>query len=61
MEPIVLNRKAVSVTKAAEMVGLSVRQIYNLIHADAFPYKKVGGRYLVPLAALDRWLEADGG
>lgn len=54
---IPINRKAVSVAVAAQMVGLSERHVYALIHAGDFPAKKVGSRWLVPIAALDRWLE----
>lgn len=57
MAVIPMNRKAVSVPEAAEMIGLSVTRMYQLVHCGQVPAKHVGKRWLVPLAALDRWLE----
>ena len=57
MAVIPMNRKAVSVAEAAELVGLSITKAYQLVHCGQFPAKHVGKRWLVPVAALDRWLE----
>lgn len=51
-------RAAYSVKEAAQALGMSHQTIYNLIHADDFPAVKIGGRTLVPVAALDDWLES---
>lgn len=51
-----VNRKAVSVAVAAELVGLSETKVRQLIHAGEFPARRVGKRFIVPVAALDRWL-----
>ena len=51
-------RAAYSVKEAAQALGMSRQTIYNLIHADDFPAVKIGGRTLVPVAALDDWLES---
>lgn len=51
-------RAAYSVKEATQALGMSHQTIYNLIHADDFPAVKIGGRTLVPVAALDDWLES---
>ena len=51
-------RAAYTVKEAAQALGMSHQTIYNLIHADDFPAVKIGGRTLVPVAALDDWLES---
>lgn len=52
-----MQRKAISVAEAAEMIGLSVTRAYQLVHAGQLPAKHVGKRWLVPIKALDDWLE----
>lgn len=52
-----VNRAAYSVKEAAQALGLSHQTIYTLIHSNDFPAIKIGGRTLVPVAALDKWLE----
>lgn len=54
---IEMNRKAVSVAEAAEMLGISVTRAYQLVHAGQLPAKQVGKRWLVPIKALEKWLE----
>ena len=50
-------RAAYSVKEAAQALGMSHQTIYTLIHSNDFPAVKIGGRTLVPVAALNEWLE----
>lgn len=56
MAVIEMSVKAVSVAQAAEMIGISVNHAYELVHAGIIPAKHVGKRWLVPVAALEKWL-----
>lgn len=51
--------RAVSVAEAARLVGLSSNKVYDLIHAGRFPHLRIDGRTIVPLRALDEWLEKE--
>lgn len=50
-------RAAYSVKEAAQALGMSHQTIYTLIHSNDFPAVKIGGRTLIPVAALNEWLE----
>ena len=50
------NRLAVSMAEAAELVGLSESVVRRLARKGEFPAKTVGGRLLVPVAALHAWV-----
>lgn len=52
------NRIALSVTEAAEQLGVSRVTVYNYIKRDDFPAVKLGGRVLIPRDKLKTWLEA---
>lgn len=52
-----IERKAVSVAEAAKMIGISINRAYELVRSGEMPAKHVGKRWLVPLAALEKWLE----
>lgn len=53
-----IERKAISVPEAAKAIGLSAPNCYALIKAGKMPGKQVGKRWLVPVKALERWLES---
>ena len=53
MEPI-----AVSAEAAAELLSVSRSTIYELFHRADFPSFKYGGRTLVSVAGLRRWVDA---
>lgn len=52
-----MEKLTLSVTEAAEVIGISRPAMYNLIHSEGFPKKVVGRRILIPVKALERWLE----
>lgn len=58
MEGIVKHEKlAYSVEEAAEVLGLSTSKMYQVINMEGFPVIKLGGRRIVPIKGLERWLE----
>jgi excisionase family DNA binding protein len=38
-------------------VAMSKDVIYDMVRAGAFPYVRAGRRVLVPVAALERWMD----
>lgn len=52
-----VEKKTYSVEEAAQAVGISTRYMYDLVKTDGFPVIQVGRRLLVPIKALDLWLE----
>lgn len=47
-----------SVSEVAEVLGISRPKVYDLLHRDDFPSFKVGGRVLISVDGLRRWVEA---
>lgn len=57
MEPL-----AVSVSKAAEMLGISRPKVYDLMRSDSFyPAFKVGNRTLISVEGLREWVRSQAG
>ena len=52
-----MEKLTLSVAEAAEVVGISVRYMYDLVKTDGFPTIQVGRRLLVSAKGLERWLE----
>ena len=46
-----------NVEELAEVLGIGLPAARNMIHIEGFPALKVGGRYLIPKQALQRWLD----
>ncbi len=46
-----------TVPEAAEAVGISRNNAYQLVHRADFPSVRIGGRWVVPKDSLRRWLE----
>lgn len=51
-------RKVYTIPEAAEVLGISRSKMYELVHSVGFPVLKIGSKLLIPMKALDRWLEA---
>jgi len=49
---------AVSVSEAAELLGLSRPSVYRLIHREDFPVMRIGGRTLIHRRKLEEWAAA---
>ena len=52
-----MDRMAVSVAEAARLLGLSKSSAYRAVKYGMIPTGRLGGRLLVPVAALERILE----
>ena len=46
-----------NIGELAEVLGIGLPAARNMIHIEGFPALKVGGRYLIPKQALQRWLD----
>ena len=54
---VVMNDKvALSITEAAEALGVSRSMMYQLIYREDFPAFKVGTRTLIPKKGLEEWV-----
>ena len=50
---------AIGMAEAARRLGLSVRTVATLIARRELPSRRVGRRRIVPVAALDAFMERD--
>jgi len=55
------ERLVYSVEEAAEVLGVSRRTMYTLIHREDFPTLKVGGRRLISQELLAEWVRTQAG
>jgi hypothetical protein len=51
------NRLTISVPEAGRRIGIARCKAYELTRRPGFPVLKIGKRLLVPVAALERWVE----
>jgi excisionase family DNA binding protein len=49
-----------SVAEAAQRLGLNRDTAYRAVHSGTIPSLRIGGRLLIPRAALDKMLERAG-
>jgi excisionase family DNA binding protein len=59
-EPI-LEPMAVSAAEAARLLGVSRPKVYELLNRADFPAFKLGGRTLISVDGLRRWVEQQAG
>lgn len=52
-----MERDVLSVREVAERLGLNVKSVYSGIRVGEIPSLRVGGRILIPRAALARLLD----
>lgn len=57
MKKAISDKRALSVTEMAETLGISRTTAYELVNREDFPSMRIGQRIIVPVDALDRWLE----
>lgn len=50
-------RKAYNVTEVADMLGVSVDVVYDLVRANQLPHKRLGRRIIVPASSFSDWLD----
>lgn len=53
-----LEKRVYSVSEAAEVLGISRSKMYEYVKSNGFPVLNIGRRILIPIKALDCWLEA---
>lgn len=54
-----VERLAVSVSEAAESIGVSERFVWKLMQRGEMPHRRVGRRVLIPVDRLREWLVQD--
>ena len=50
-------RLAYNLSEAARAVGVSDPTMGELVHTPGFPAFRAGKRWVIPIAALERWLD----
>ena len=50
-------KMAFNVTEAAKAIGVSRPTMHQLCRLDGFPAARVGGRIIIPVDKLKKWLE----
>ena len=54
-----MNEKiALSVSEAADLLGVSRPTVYTLIHRDDFPAFKIGRRTVISRSGLEEWVQS---
>lgn len=56
-QTIKIEKLTYSVREAAEALGVSESKMYQIIRMDGFPLVKLGGRNLISVKGLARWVE----
>jgi excisionase family DNA binding protein len=51
------SRVVMTVAEAAALLGLSKNSAYKAVHTGEIPTIKIGGKYVVPIAAFQRLLQ----
>jgi excisionase family DNA binding protein len=51
-------QKLFKVQEVADILGLSISGVYNLIHRGGLPTLKIGKSYRVKLSELEKWMNA---
>jgi excisionase family DNA binding protein len=54
-----MDRILIKPSEAATLLGIGRTKIYELIRANAIPYRRVGKSIRLPLAPLKAWAEAN--
>lgn len=52
------ERLTLTPEEAAKQLGVSMPTMYSLCNRKDFPSVRVGRKILIPLVALEKWLEA---
>ena len=55
------KKLCISVDEMAVQLGISRAGAFALAHSAGFPTVTIGRRMLIPLAALEKWLESQAG
>lgn len=55
-----MEKLAINVKEAAQLLGIGLAGMYALVHREDFPVIQVGNRLVIPLEAFRRWLDRAG-
>ena len=55
--PVTVPKSTYSVAEAAEVLGISVTKMYQVIRMEGFPVIVLGKRRIIPIKSLDQWME----
>lgn len=61
MQGTEIEPMAVSAAEAAQLLGVSRPTVYQLMGREDFPAFKIGGRTLISVDGLRRWVEQQAG
>ena len=56
-----MDKLALTVNEAAEAIGVSDRKVRDLVNMTGFPVVRLGGRVIIPVDDLRRWLSQQAG
>ena len=56
-----VKRLTLSVSEAAEELGISSKTCYNLVHVQGFPVTRIGNRIRISRGGLQEWVRANEG
>ena len=56
-----MEKLAVNVREAAEMMGIGISNMYILVHRADFPAIRAGNRIIIPIEALREWMKKEAG
>jgi excisionase family DNA binding protein len=57
---MVMERVTLTVPQTAEALGISKNRAYELCAENLIPHIRLGGRIVIPVAALELWLSQAG-
>jgi predicted DNA-binding transcriptional regulator AlpA len=60
MDDMQTQRRTVSVPEAGKILGIGRNSAYEAVKTKQIPTLRIGGRLVVPIAALERMLESAG-
>lgn len=55
-----MERLAITVKEAAQMLGIGMNRMYDLVHREDFPVIQVGTRLVIPLDPFRCWVNREG-
>lgn len=56
-EDVVPQKLTLSVTEAANLIGVSRTTMYHLVKMKGFPTVQIGNRVLVSVKGLEKWVD----
>lgn len=51
-----MEKRVLNVSELSQTLGISLSKAYQLVRQADFPSIHLGGRWVVPVASLEKWL-----